>query len=417
MKLRRAVVTGVGAVTPLGNNIPNFWEALIAGKSGAGSITRFDPINHKVKFACFVKDFDPTVSVDKKEIRKMDLYCRYAFVASDECIANSGIDLNFVDKNRIGVIWASGIGGLETIEEEMKYFYTHDEVPKFNPFYIPKIINNIASGMLSIRYGFGGLSFAPVAACASSSQAIADAYNYIRLGKADIILAGGSEASITPVGVGGFSAMRALSERNDDPQAASRPFDKDRDGFVMGEGAGALFIEELDHALARGAKIYAEVVGSGFSSDAYHLTAPCPDGDGAYRAMADALNDAEMLPEEVDYINAHATSTPLGDIAETKAIAKLFNGSLDKLHISGTKSMTGHLQGAAGALEGIIATLAVHHDVVPPTINLQNRDENIPAELNLTPLVAVRKTVNVAMSNTFGFGGHNIITLFKKFKN
>lgn len=415
MKLRRAVVTGIGAVTPLGNNVSTFWEALIAGKSGATPITRFDPINHKVKFACLVKDFDPTISVDKKEIRKMDLYCRYAFVASDECIADSGIDLTSINKNRFGVIWASGIGGLETIEEEMKYFYTHDEVPKFNPFYIPKIINNIAAGMLSMRYGFGGLSFAPVAACASSSMSIADAYNYIRLGKADAILTGGSEASITPVGVGGFAAMRALSERNDDPQAASRPFDKDRDGFVMGEGSGALLIEELDHALARGAKIYAEVVGCGLSSDAYHLTAPHPDGDGAYRAMLDALNDANMSPNEVDYINAHATSTPLGDIAETKAIANLFKDNLKQLHVSGTKSMTGHLQGAAGALEGIITLLAIHHNVVPPTINLHERDENISSELNLTPHVAVHKQVNVAMSNTFGFGGHNIIALFKRY--
>lgn len=416
MKLKRVVITGLGAVTPLGNSVQEFWEGLVQGKSGAGPITRFDASKHKTKFACEVKGFDPLNYLDKKEMRKIDRYGHLAIAAAEEAVKVAGLDAEGLDKNRIGVIWASGIGGLDSFEEEVVAFGRGDGSPRFNPFFIPKMIGNMAAGHIAMRYGFHGVNFAPVSACAASNHAIIDAFNYIRLGKANIILCGGSEAAITASGIGGFNAMKALSERNDDPQGASRPYDKDRDGFVLGEGAGALVLEELEHALSRGATIYAELAGGGCSSDAYHMTATHPEGLGAALAMQEALDDAGIKASEVDYLNVHATSTGVGDPSEIKAVEKVFGESVNKLQISATKSMTGHLLGGAGAIEAIASIKAIQHHIVPPTINLHERDEVVPSTLNLTPLRAIEKKVDVAMSNTFGFGGHNAIVVFKKYE-
>ncbi|MEM6348629.1 MAG: beta-ketoacyl-ACP synthase II [Bacteroidota bacterium] len=414
MELKRVVITGLGAVTPLGNDVNRFWQGLVSGANGAGPITHFKAEAFRTHFACEVKGFDPKDYFDRKEGRKMDRFTQYAMVAADECIADSGFEMGELSPHRVGVIWASGIGGFTTFENELIDYAANPANPRFNPFFITKVIPNMASGLISIKHGFMGINFTPVSACASGTNAIADAFNYIRLGKATAILSGGSEAAISQAAFGGFNAMRALSTRNDDPSKACRPFDKDRDGFVMGEGAGALFLEERAHALARGAKIYAEVVGCGFAADAYHISATHPEGLGAKWAMQDALDDAGLTVADVDYLNAHATSTPVGDISEAKAIADLFAGQLDQLHISATKSMTGHLLGGAGAIEGVASVLAIHHDQIPPTINLDNIDPELPEGLQLTPNKAVSKTVEVAMSNTFGFGGHNAIALFKK---
>ena len=419
MELKRVVVTGLGALTPVGNNVTETWENLVNGVSGAGPITHFDTTNFKTKFACEVKNFKVNEHLDRKEARKMDLYTQYAIVAAKEAIEDSAMDLEKVDKNKIGVIYGVGIGGLNTLEEELfNYALTKDAVgPKFNPFFIPKMIADIASGHISIMYGFHGPNFTTTSACASSSNAIADAFNYIRLGKANVIVAGGAEAAICPGGVGGFNAMHALSTRNDDPTRASRPFSKSRDGFIMAEGAGCLILEELEHAKARGAKIYAELVGAGLSADAHHLTASHPEGLGAKLVMMNALEDAEMNPEDIDYINVHGTSTPVGDISEAKAIKDVFGEHAYKLNISSTKSMTGHLLGAAGAVEALIATLAVKNDIVPPTINHEegDEDENIDYNLNFTFGKAQKREVRAALSNTFGFGGHNACVILKKY--
>ena len=419
MELKRVVVTGLGALTPVGNNVTETWENLVNGVSGAGPITHFDASNFKTQFACEVKNFKVNEHLDRKEARKMDLYTQYAIVAAKEAIEDSAMDLEKVDKNKIGVIYGVGIGGLNTLEEELfNYALTKDAVgPKFNPFFIPKMIADIASGHISIMYGFHGPNFTTTSACASSSNAITDAYNYIRLGKANVIVAGGAEAAICPGGVGGFNAMHALSTRNDDPTRASRPFSKSRDGFIMAEGAGFLILEELEHAKARGAKIYAELVGAGLSADAHHLTASHPEGLGAKLVMMNALEDAELKPEDIDYINVHGTSTPVGDISEAKAIKDVFGEHAYKLNISSTKSMTGHLLGAAGAVEALIATLAVKNDIVPPTINHEEGDEveNIDYNLNFTFGKAQKREVRAALSNTFGFGGHNACVILKKY--
>ena len=419
MELKRVVVTGLGALTPVGNNVAETWENLVNGVSGAGPITHFDTTNFKTQFACEVKNFKVNEHLDRKEARKMDLYTQYAIVAAKEAIEDSGMDLETVDKNKIGVIYGVGIGGLSTLEDELfNYALTKDKLgPKFNPFFIPKMIADIASGHISIMYGFHGPNFTTVSACASSSNAIADAFNYIRLGKANVIVAGGAEAAICPGGVGGFNAMHALSTRNDDPTRASRPFSKSRDGFIMAEGAGCLILEELEHAKARGAKIYAELVGAGLSADAHHLTASHPEGLGAKLVMMNALEDAELKPEDIDYINVHGTSTPVGDISEAKAIKDVFGEHAYKLNISSTKSMTGHLLGAAGAVEALIATLAVKNDIVPPTINHEegDEDENIDYNLNFTFGKAQKREVRAALSNTFGFGGHNACVILKKY--
>ena len=419
MELKRVVVTGLGALTPVGNNVAETWENILNGVSGAGPITHFDASKFKTQFACEVKNFKVTDHLDRKEARKMDLYTQYAIVAAKEAIEDSAMDLEKVDKNKIGVIYGVGIGGLNTLEEEMfNYALTKDAVgPKFNPFFIPKMIADIASGHISIMYGFHGPNFTTTSACASSSNAIADAFNYIRLGKANVIVAGGAEAAICPGGVGGFNAMHALSTRNDDPTRASRPFSKSRDGFIMAEGAGCLILEELEHAKARGAKIYAELVGAGLSADAHHLTASHPEGLGAKLVMMNALEDAELKPEDIDYINVHGTSTPVGDISEAKAIKEVFGEHAYKLNISSTKSMTGHLLGAAGAVEALIATLAVKNDIVPPTINHEegDEDENIDYNLNFTFGKAQKREVRAALSNTFGFGGHNACVILKKY--
>ena len=419
MELKRVVVTGLGALTPVGNNVAETWENLVNGVSGAGPITHFDTSNFKTKFACEVKNFKVNEHLDRKEARKMDLYTQYAIVAAKEAIEDSAMDLEKVDKNKIGVIYGVGIGGLNTLEEELfNYALTKDAVgPKLNPFFIPKMIADIASGHISIMYGFHGPNFTTTSACASSSNAIADAFNYIRLGKANVIVAGGAEAAICPGGVGGFNAMHALSTRNDDPTRASRPFSKSRDGFIMAEGAGCLILEELEHAKARGAKIYAELVGAGLSADAHHLTASHPEGLGAKLVMMNALEDAELKPEDIDYINVHGTSTPVGDISEAKAIKEVFGEHAYKLNISSTKSMTGHLLGAAGAVEALIATLAVKNDIVPPTINHEegDEDENIDYNLNFTFGKAQKREVRAALSNTFGFGGHNACVILKKY--
>ena len=419
MELKRVVVTGLGALTPVGNNVTETWENLVNGVSGAGPITHFDASKFKTQFACEVKNFKVNEYLDRKEARKMDLYTQYAIVAAKEAIEDSAMDLEKVDKNKIGVIYGVGIGGLNTLEEELfNYALTKDAVgPKFNPFFITKMIADIASGHISIMYGFHGPNFTTTSACASSSNAIADAFNYIRLGKANVIVAGGAEAAICPGGVGGFNAMHALSTRNDDPTRASRPFSKSRDGFIMAEGAGCLILEELEHAKARGAKIYAELVGAGLSADAHHLTASHPEGLGAKLVMMNALEDAELKPEDIDYINVHGTSTPVGDISEAKAIKDVFGEHAYKLNISSTKSMTGHLLGAAGAVEALIATLAVKNDIVPPTINHEegDEDENIDYNLNFTFGKAQKREVRAALSNTFGFGGHNACVILKKY--
>ena len=419
MELKRVVVTGLGALTPVGNNVAETWENLVNGVSGAGPITHFDASKFKTQFACEVKNFNPNEHFDRKEVRKMDLYTQYAIVAAKEAIEDSAMDLEKVDKNKIGVIFGVGIGGIRTFEEEMiAYAGIKDTVgPKFNPFFIPKMIADIASGHISIMYGFHGPNFTTTSACASSSNAIADAFNYIRLGKANVIVAGGAEAAISPGGVGGFNAMHALSTRNDDPTRASRPFSASRDGFIMAEGAGCLILEELEHAKARGAKIYAELVGAGLSADAHHLTASHPEGLGAKLVMQNALEDAELQPEDIDYINVHGTSTPVGDISEAKAIKDVFGEHAYKLNISSTKSMTGHLLGAAGAVEALVATLAVKNDIVPPTINHEegDNDENIDYNLNFTFGKAQKREVRAALSNTFGFGGHNACVILKKY--
>ncbi|HSQ46398.1 MAG TPA: beta-ketoacyl-ACP synthase II [Lutibacter sp.] len=414
MEIKRVVVTGLGALTPIGNNIEEFWNGLVNGVSGAAPITHFDATKFKTRFACELKNFDITEFFDRKEARKMDRFTQYAMVAADEAIVDSKLDLEKVDKDRVGVIWGAGIGGLETFQNEVLSFAEGDGTPRFNPFFIPKMIADIAPGQISIRYGFRGPNFATVSACASSSNAIIDALNYIRLGHADVMVSGGSEATITIAGIGGFNALQALSTRNDDPSTASRPFDKDRDGFVSGEGAGALILEEYEHAKARGAKIYAELAGGGLSADAYHITAPHPEGLGAINVMRNCLRDAGLNPEDVDAINMHGTSTPLGDIAETKAILEVFGEHAYSININSTKSMTGHLLGAAGAVEAIASILAIKYGIVPPTINHFTDDDQIDSKLNFTFNKAQKRDVKVAMSNTFGFGGHNACVLFKK---
>ncbi|WP_286761809.1 beta-ketoacyl-ACP synthase II [Salegentibacter sp. UBA1130] len=415
MELKRVVVTGLGALTPIGNNIEEYWEALVAGKSGGAPITYFDTEKFKTKFACELKNFDPLDFFDRKEVRRLDRFAQYAIVASDEAIKDSGINLETVNKYRVGVIWGAGIGGLETFQNEVINFATGDGTPRFNPFFIPKMIADIAPGNISIRHGFMGANYTTVSACASAANAMIDALNNIRLGHSDIIVSGGSEAAVTMAGMGGFNAMHALSTQNDNPETASRPFDATRDGFVLGEGAGTLILEEYEHAKARGAKIYAEVLGGGLSSDAYHMTAPHPEGNGVVAVMENCLRNAEMKPEDVDAINTHGTSTPLGDVAELKAISKVFGEHAKTININSTKSMTGHLLGAAGAVEAISAILSMKHGIVPPTINHEHKDENIDPELNLTLNMAQKRDVKVVMSNTFGFGGHNACLLFKRF--
>ncbi|MDA0774077.1 MAG: beta-ketoacyl-ACP synthase II [Bacteroidetes bacterium] len=414
MSPRRVVVTGLGALTPIGNTLPAFWEGLLSGTSGAAPITYFDASKFKTQFACEIKNFDPLAHFDRKEVRKYDRFTQYALVATQEAIEDSGLDLERIDKDRVGVIWGAGIGGLETFQNEVIDFAQGDGTPRFNPFFIPKMIADIAPGMISIQYGFAGPNFATVSACASSANALIDALNYIRLGYADIMVSGGSEAGVTIAGMGGFNAMHALSKRNDDPKTASRPFDKDRDGFVLGEGAGSLILEEYEHAKARGAKIYAELLGGGLSADAHHMTAPHPEGAGAIKVMQNCLKDANLKPEDVDAINMHGTSTPLGDIAESKAVKAVFGEHAYKININSTKSMTGHLLGAAGAIEAIASIMAIKHGIVPPTINHQTPDENIDPKLNFTFGKAQKRTVNVALSNTFGFGGHNACVVFGK---
>ena len=414
MELKRVVVTGLGALTPIGNTKDEFWEGLIGGKSGAAPITYFDTEKFKTKFACELKNFEATDFLDRKEARKMDKFAQYAMVAADEAIVDAKLNLDEVNKMRVGVIWGAGIGGLETFQEEVLNFAAGDGSPRFNPFFIPKMIADIAPANISIKYGFMGPNYTTVSACASSANAMFDALNSIRLGHCDVIVTGGSEAAVTIAGMGGFNAMHALSTRNEDPQSASRPFDGTRDGFVLGEGAGALVLEEYEHAKKRGAKIYAEFVGGGLSSDAYHMTAPHPDGIGVIAVMKNCLENAGLKPEDVDHINTHGTSTPLGDVAELKAISEVFGNHAKKININSTKSMTGHLLGAAGAIEAISVILAMERGVVPPTINHSTRDENIDPELNLTLNKAQKRDVKVGMSNTFGFGGHNACVVFKR---
>jgi 3-oxoacyl-[acyl-carrier-protein] synthase II len=414
MELKRVVVTGLGALTPIGNNIEEYWEGLVNGKSGSAPITYFDTEKFKTKFACELKNFNALDFFDRKEVRRLDRFAQYAIVASDEAIKDSGINLETVDKHRVGVIWGAGIGGLETFQDEVINFAKGDGSPRFNPFFIPKMIADIAPGNISIRHGFMGANYTTVSACASAANAMIDALNNIRLGHSDIIVSGGSEAAVTQAGMGGFNAMHALSTRNESPETASRPFDATRDGFVLGEGAGALILEEYEHAKARGAKIYAEIVGGGLSSDAYHMTAPHPEGTGVVAVMQNCLKNAGMKPEDVDAINTHGTSTPLGDVAELKAISKVFGEHAKKININSTKSMTGHLLGAAGAVEAISAILSMQYGIVPPTINHKEADENIDPELNLTLNKAQKRDVKVVMSNTFGFGGHNACVIFKK---
>jgi len=416
MQLKRVVVTGIGAITPLGNTAKAFWESLLQGKSSATPITRFDASKFKTRFACEVKDFDSKQHFDRKEARKYDRYAQFGLVAAAEAVEDAGLMGDEVNKNRVGVIWASGIGGIQSFHNEVKNFVEGDGTPRYNPFFIPKMIADIAAGHISIKYGFRGPNFATVSACASSANALADAFNYIRLGKADAFIAGGSEAAITQDGVGGFNSMHAISTRNEDPETASRPFDKDRDGFVIGEGGGGLVFEELEHALKRGAKIYAEVAGSGLSGDAYHMTAPHPEGLGAYLCMKDALEDAGLQLKDIHHINTHGTSTPVGDVVEPKAIVNLFGEEAYKININSTKSMTGHLLGGAGAIEAIATLLAVKYDIVPPTINHFTDDPQIDNRLNFTFGQAVEREVYAALSNTFGFGGHNASIIFKKFK-
>jgi len=414
MLRRRVVVTGIGALTPIGNTKDAYWNALVAGTSGAAPITYFDASKFKTQFACEVKNFDPLAHFDRKEVRKMDRFTQYAMVAADEAVQDAALNLNTVDKSKVGVIWGSGIGGLETFQNEVLNFADGDGTPRFNPFFIPKMIADIAPGMISIKYGFRGPNFATVSACASSANAIIDALNYIRLGYAEVMVTGGSEAGVAKASIGGFNALHALSTRNDDPASASRPFDKDRDGFVMGEGAGALILESLEHAQARGATIYAEITGGGLSADAHHITAPHPEGVGAISVMENCLVDAGVSATDIDAINMHGTSTPLGDVAETKALQKVFGEHLYSMNINSTKSMTGHLLGAAGAVEAIASILSITNSVVPPTINHHTADENIDPYINLTLNTAQKRDVSMAMSNTFGFGGHNACVLFAK---
>jgi 3-oxoacyl-[acyl-carrier-protein] synthase II len=415
MAFKRVVVTGLGALTPLGKTVDEYWQGLANGVSGCDFIKQFDCSKFKTRFACEVKDFDPTTYLDRKEARKIDRYCQFALIASDEAVKDAGITKENADGDRVGVIFASGIGGLITFQEEVINFANGDGTPRFNPFFIPKMILDIAAGQISIRHGFRGPNFAVVSACASSTNAIIDAFDNIRLDKADIIITGGSEAVVSAAGVGGFNAMKALSERNDSPSTASRPFDKERDGFVMGEGAGVLVLESLDHALARGAKIYCEIAGGGATADAHHITAPHPEGLGARNVMNAALRDAGMVASDIDYINVHGTSTPLGDIAETKAILSVFGDHAYDLNISSTKSMTGHCLGAAGALEALACIMAVSQDIIPPTINHFTDDPELDAKLNFTFNKAQHRTVNAALSNTFGFGGHNASVIVKKY--
>lgn len=414
MQLKRVVVTGMGALTPLGNNLQDYWNGLANGVSGADQITLFDTTKFKSTFACEVKNFNPEDYMDRKEARKMDRFAQFAFVTTDEAIKDSGLDLDKIDKTRVGVIWGSGIGGLTSFFNESVDFAKGDGTPRFSPFFITKMISDIAGGLVSIKYGFGGPNYTTVSACASSNNALIDAYNMIRLGKSPVIITGGSEAAINEPAVGGFCSMKALSERNDSPKTASRPFDKDREGFVLGEGSAALVLEEYEHAVARGARIYCEVAGTGMSADAYHMTAPHPEGLGVIRCMNWALEDANMKPEDVDYINVHGTSTPLGDIAELRAIQAVFGEHAYNLNISSTKSMTGHLLGGAGAAEAVASIMAMQHNLVPPTINHFTDDEQIDPKLNLTFNTAQVRNINVAISNTFGFGGHNATVIFKK---
>lgn len=414
MELKRVVVTGLGALTPIGNDVDTYWQNLLEGKSGAARITRFDPEKFKTQFACELKDFDVKDFIDRKEARRMDRFTQYAMVTADQAVADSGIaDLN-LNPERIGVIWGSGIGGLDTFQEECINFANGDGTPRFNPFFIPKMIADLAPGHISIKYGFRGPNYSTVSACASSTNSMIDAFNYIRLGKIDVCLSGGSEAAVNQSGMGGFNAMHALSTRNDSPETASRPFDKDREGFVLGEGSGCLVLEEYEHAKARGAKIYAELVGSGISADAHHITAPHPEGLGAMGVMKQVLEESGLKPEDVDYINVHGTSTPLGDVAELKAIKAVFGDDAYRLNISSTKSMTGHLLGAAGAIEAIACVLAVQNDIIPPTINHFTDDPEIDSNLNLTFHKAQKREVRAAISNTFGFGGHNASVMFRK---
>lgn len=414
MTLKRVVITGLGTINPLGHNVAEFWENLKGGVSGAGPITRFDASKFRTQFACEIKNYEPTAHFDRKEVRKMDLYTQFGIIAAREAIKDAALDFEKEDKKRIGVIWGAGIGGLETFYEECASFATGDGTPRFNPFFIPKMIANMAGGMIAIEFGLKGPNYTTVSACASSAHSLVDALNLIRLGKADVIVAGGSEAAITVPGVGGFNALKAISTRNDDPQSASRPFDADRDGFVLGEGGASLVVEEYEHAVKRGAKIYAELAGGGMNCDAHHMTAPHPEGEGAADVMLLALKDAGLTPADVDYINVHGTSTGLGDIAEPKAIKLAFGDHAYNLNISSTKSMTGHLLGAAGALEAIASVLAVKNDIVPPTINFHSLDPELDPKLNFTFNKAQERTVNVAISNTFGFGGHNACVVFKK---
>ena len=415
MALRRVVVTGLGALTPIGNNIKSYWNGLVSGTSGADLITYFDTSKFKTNFACELKEFDALNHFDRKEARKLDKFAQYAVVCSDEALLDSGINLDKIDRTRVGVIWGSGIGGFETIQNEMINFSEGDGTPRFNPFFIPKLIPDIAPGVISIRHGLKGPNFATVSACASSANSLIDSLNYIRLGYSEVIVCGGSEAGVTIAGIGGFNAVQALSKRNDDPKTASRPFDVDRDGFVLGEGGGCLILEELEHAKARGAKIYAEIGGAGLSADAYHMTAPHPDGEGAISVMKNCLKDAKINADEVDAINMHGTSTPLGDKAEAKAIKEVFGDHAYNININSTKSMTGHLLGAAGAIEAISCVLSIKNGIVPPTINHFNDDPEIDNNLNFTFNKAQERKVSVAMSNTFGFGGHNACVLIKEF--
>lgn len=414
MELRRVVVTGLGALTPIGNTLSAYWKGLLSGTSGAAPITYFDPTLFKTKFACELKGFDPLDHFDRKEARKYDRFAQYALVAVDEALQDAKFPIETADKDRVGVIWGAGIGGLETFQNEVLNFAAGNENPRFNPFFIPKMITDIAPGLISIKYGFRGPNFATVSACASASNAMIDALNYIRLGYADVMITGGSEAGVTKAGIGGFNAMHALSKRNDDPKTASRPFDKNRDGFVLGEGAGALILESYEHAIARNATIYAEIAGGGLSADAHHMTAPHPEGLGAIKVMENCLKDANLKPTDVDTINMHGTSTPLGDIAESNAIIEVFKEHAYAMNINSTKSMTGHLLGAAGAIEAIASIMAIKHSIIPPTINHQTVDENIDPKINFTFGKAQKRNVDVALSNTFGFGGHNACVLFKK---
>lgn len=414
MELKRVVITGIGALTPIGNSASDYFDSLKKGVSGSAPITKFDASKFKTQFACEVKGFEVEDFIHRKNARKLDIFSQYAVVTADEAVLDSGMNLEEIDTDRIGVIWGAGIGGLKTLQDECENFFAGDGTPKFNPFFIPKMIADIAAGHISIKYGFRGPNFATVSACASSTNALIDAFNYIRLGKANAILAGGSEAAVTETGIGGFNALHALSQNNDAPETASKPFDKNRNGFVLGEGSGAIMLEEYDHAIARGAKIYAEVVGGGASGDAHHITAPHPEGLGARNAMKEALRDANIEPTAIDYINVHGTSTPLGDIAEAKAIQQVFGDHAYDLNISSTKSMTGHLLGAAGVIEALACVMAVTEDIVPPTINHTEVDPELDEKLNFTFNTPQKRTVNYALSNTFGFGGHNATLIIKK---